>query len=158
MKFIAHRGLINGPDKHKENHPSIILDAREKNFDCEIDLWVVYKNLWLGHDEPSYKIDEDFLSMPGLWIHCKNPESLHYCSTRKNLNYFWHENDSYTLTSQGIIWSYPEKEVTENTVKLMPEWKDPEFTKVFDKKCYGVCSDYVEKLRLIYAHLPNSDI
>jgi hypothetical protein len=151
MIFIAHRGLTNGPDKTKENSPSTILDAREKGFDCEIDLWVFYKNLWLGHDEPTYKIDEEFLSISGVWIHCKNSEALHYCMSKKNLKFFWHENDSYTLTSNGIIWSYPDKEVSNNTIKLMPEWKDPEFKKVFDNPCYGVCSDYVEKLKLIYS-------
>ena len=147
MKLIAHRGLYNGPDKNLENRPYQINSALGRGFDCEIDLWVFDDRLYLGHDGPQYNITEDFLQQSGLWIHCKNLAALIYCQFKKELNFFWHENDSYTLTSLGYIWSYPEKELGKNSVMLMPEWADPTFEKITTADCYAICSDYVEQIR-----------
>ena len=41
MKFIAHRGLFQGPDKDKENNPDQIYEALGKGFDVEIILDVM---------------------------------------------------------------------------------------------------------------------
>lgn len=149
MKFIAHRGLFEGPNKDKENHPDQIFLALDKKYDCEIDLWVKNNSLWLGHDEPQYLIDHEFLEVPELWIHCKNFEALFYCKNYQNLNYFWHENDSYTLTSKNYIWAYPGKIVNYQSVQVMPEMADPALKNI-DWSAYAVCSDYVEKLKSIY--------
>ena len=57
MKFIAHRGLFQGPDKDKENNPDQICEALEKGFDVEIDLRCdENNNLFLGHDYNQYPI------------------------------------------------------------------------------------------------------
>jgi hypothetical protein len=146
MKLIAHRGLITGPNKHIENQPATIKSALDNGFDCEIDLWVFDCRLYLGHDGPQYNITKQFLEQSGLWIHCKNLNALEYCSEDKTLNYFWHENDTYTLTSQGIIWAYPGKELTPNSICVMPEWNNPSLDGVKEYTCYGICSDYVGKL------------
>ena len=69
MYLIAHRGNINGKNKSKENSPSYILDAIKQGYDVEIDLWVDNDDFWLGHDEPQYKINIDFLSKSKK---CKN--------------------------------------------------------------------------------------
>ena len=61
-KLISHRGNINGPDISNENHPTYIEKAINLGFDCEVDIWVVNKELFLGHDEPMYKTTVDFLS------------------------------------------------------------------------------------------------
>ncbi len=39
MIYIAHRGLFQGPDKEKENHPDQIRKALKKRYDCEVDVW-----------------------------------------------------------------------------------------------------------------------
>lgn len=151
MKLIAHRGLVNGPNKHIENQPATIKSALSNGFDCEIDLWVFDRRLYLGHDGPQYNVTTEFLKQPGLWIHCKNLDALEYCSEDVALNYFWHEEDTYTLTSRGFIWAYPDKILNKQSIMVLPEWKDPNFENI-GRPCFGICSDYVEKIKTI---IPN---
>ena len=47
MKLIAHRGLFNGPNKELENNPDQIEKAWNLGFDCEIDLLIIKKQLFL---------------------------------------------------------------------------------------------------------------
>ncbi len=155
MKLIAHRGLTDGPNKSLENQPQHIKSALDQGFDCEVDLWVFDGRLYLGHDGPQYNITEEFLKQPGLWIHCKHLPALEYCLDDVKLNYFWHENDTYTLTSRGFIWCFPEKELSKWSVMLMPEWHDPNFEKIKDVNCYAICSDYVNRLKDIIPNVQN---
>ena len=147
MKLIAHRGLTKGPNKHLENRPLEIKTALDQGFDCEIDLWVFDDRLYLGHDGPQYNVTEEFIQHPGLWIHCKNLSALEYCQPSSNLNFFWHEDDTYTLTSKGYIWTYPDKELGKKAVMVLPEWSDPNFEKIQSVECFAVCSDYVLRLK-----------
>jgi hypothetical protein len=57
MILIAHRGNITGPIPSLENEPSYLSDAINEGFDVEIDLWFVNNQLYLGHDNPQYKIE-----------------------------------------------------------------------------------------------------
>jgi hypothetical protein len=145
MIYIAHRGLTDGPDVNLENRPEQIEYALSEGFDCEIDLWVMNSELCLGHDRPDYLIDAKFLKKFGLWIHAKNLPALRWL-TDTNFTYFWHEGDKFTLTSNNFIWTYPENELTDKSICVMPEWSDPEFTRL-PKNCFGICSDYVRKIR-----------
>ena len=147
MKYIAHRGLLQGPDPELENCPEQIKLALDLGYDCEIDLWSQGGLLFLGHDKPTYHVTYSFVIQHGLWIHAKNFEALNWLADRtKGVHYFWHEKDQYTLTSTGYIWSYPNTELSNRTIQLMPEWADPELNNI-DQTCYGVCSDYVELIK-----------
>lgn len=148
MKLIAHRGLFQGPSKELENNPDQILSALNLGFDCEIDLWIVNSEFWLGHDGPQYSINEKFLETYGLWIHAKNLDTLHWL-TNTSLWYFWHENDKFTLTSNKFIWTYPEQELTARSIMLMPEWHNPFLSGIENSQCYGICSDYVLTIKEI---------
>jgi len=145
MIYIAHRGLMYGPNKEIENHPDQIELALSKGYDCEIDLWKMENKYFLGHDGPEYDVDLKFLSQQGLWIHCKNLNALHDMSTQEEFfNYFWHQSDDFTLTSSGIIWTYPGKNLTNNSVCVVPErYMD---INQFKERCFGVCSDYVGEM------------
>ena len=146
MILIAHRGLVNGPGKEFENKPAQIETALAMEFDCEIDVWFKDGEWWLGHDAPTYLVDFEFLEQPGLWIHAKNLAAL-YILTGTELNYFWHQDDTYTLTSHCYIWTYPGKQLSKHSIMLMPEWSNPELTNLNTADCYGICSDYVQKIR-----------
>ena len=62
---------------------------------------------------------------------------FHLCKDKRtNLNVFWHENDAYTLTSHGYIWTYPHQKVCEKSVIVAKNSKYLKF-----QSCYGVCSD-----------------
>ena len=153
MKLIAHRGNIDGPDYSKENNPDYIEQAISQGFDVEIDLRYssLDKNLYLGHDEPTYKINWFWLGKykDYLWIHCKNIEALYeFSHGTSGFNYFWHQNDDYTLTSRNYIWTYPGKPYTSKSVIVMPEWNKNvnEFVDLRAYDCFGVCSDYINML------------
>lgn len=145
MKYIAHRGLIEGPNKSLENQPQQIESSLAQGFDCEIDLWVVDGQFYLGHDLPQYKVELEFLTQQGLWIHAKNLDALNWLLPT-DLNYFWHQEDHYTLTSHQFIWAYPGLPVTANSVQVLPEMVDPELKNI-DPNCHGICSDWILKIQ-----------
>lgn len=147
MKLIAHRGLINGPDSTLENKPSQVDLALSLGYDAEIDLWAIADRYYLGHDAPVYEVDWQFLEQPGLWIHAKNVDALYVLGADSKLNFFWHENDAHTLTSQGYIWTYPNRPLTKHSIMLMPEWHDTTLDNTQGADCYGICSDWVQIIR-----------
>lgn len=149
VRMIAHRGNMNGPDPRWENHPAYVQGALACGYDAEVDVWLTDDGLFLGHDEPQWSIEPDFLMKPGLWCHAKNREALEFL-LKNRCNCFWHEDDRYTLTSGGFIWAYPGFPAGPMGVQVMPERTrtGP------DDSAFGICSDYVvfEKLEEICGH------
>ena len=152
MLIIAHRANIGGPDHDLENSPDQVDRCISGyTFNVEVDLWRTHGGeLFLGHDEPTHRIDIQWLYMRSnfLWIHCKNVEALCFLQNHPfstEFRYFWHENDDYTLTSNGFVWAYPGKEMPKpaRAVCVMPEWNvhNSETMRNF----YAVCTDYPEK-------------
>lgn len=118
MIKIAHRGNLHGPS-HKENSPDHLVRAILLGFDVEADVWLIDDGLFLGHDEPTYRLPKLFTEdlSQRFWFHCKNIEALNYFSLNlKDLKYFWHESDKYTMVSNGVIWTYPGQNVLENCI------------------------------------------
>ena len=146
MLIIAHRGLIEGPNKEIENSPETIQKALDLGFDAEVDVWLINDIWYLGHDEPQYKITIDFILKSNLWVHCKNFNSFSTLINQyKNINCFWHETDKYTLTSKGYIWAYPGQEtVNQRCIKVLPELFS---TIINEKSCLGICTDYALKYK-----------
>jgi hypothetical protein len=146
--LISHRGNISGKNPTKENSLVYILNALEQGYDVEIDVWNINENeLYLGHDEPQYKVTLDWLKLysSDLWVHCKNINALLFFKDvpwRYNFNYFWHENDTVTLTSKGYIWAYPGKQPISKSIAVLPETYNENV-----QGCFGVCSDYIEKYK-----------
>jgi len=139
LKIISHRGNTEGPNKELENHPEVISSLLEKNIDCEIDVWFVDDKFYLGHDLPQYEVEESFILKRGLWCHAKNLEALYKMSNQTNVHFFWHENDDYTLTSKNIIWTFPDKKITDKSVivDINKNWRDKNYN------CLGVCVDWI---------------
>lgn len=142
MKLISHRGNISGKNPGLENTPEYINSAIEKGYDVEIDVW--YKGgFYLGHDEPKYKIDVNFLQRQELWCHAKNLEALTEMKKHSNIHYFWHQSDDYTLTSEGFIWTFPKKSLYYDSICVLPELGHDD--NIDD--CYGICSDVIERYK-----------
>lgn len=139
MKIISHRGNTNGPDKILENNPLHIKSLLDVGIEVEIDVWFVDTLLMLGHDAPQYIISPEFLSFDGLWCHAKNLNALQYMLEHNIKNCFWHQEDDFTLTSSGYIWTYPNKPVNSKSiiVDLDSNWKDKNY------KCWAVCVDFI---------------
>lgn len=143
MKLISHRGNINGKIPNNENHPEYIDEALHAGFDVEIDMWWVDGRIYLGHDEPQYEVDTKWLEnrMDNLWVHCKNVDLLDWIRST-SLHWFWHEEDTLTLTSKGHVWVYPGKQPIVGSIAVMPEIHDEDVS-----KCIGVCSDVISRYK-----------
>jgi hypothetical protein len=145
MILISHRGNTNGILESWENEPTYIDMAIKKGFDVEVDIWYKDKILWLGHGKPQYGGVNQFIKerLNKLWIHCKNIEAIEFFqSCGWDVNYFWHEKDTLTLTSQNYIWVYPKKQPILNSIAVMPELNNDDIS-----QCLGICSDYIEKYK-----------
>jgi hypothetical protein len=144
MILISHRGNINGPIPERENHPDYIDKAIALGYDVEIDLWSIEGVLLLGHDKPQYGISQHWLSERDnrLWIHCKNIEAIEWMNTVGSFIYFWHQEDTLTLTSFNHIWAYPGKQPIKNSIAVMPEINNDSIT-----DCKGICSDYIQRYK-----------
>lgn len=138
MILISHRGNITYKDPDQENNPVYIKKALNNGFHVEIDIW--YTDKWfLGHDEPQYEIDFNFLTNPKFWCHAKNKEAFLRLKQNKSINCFWHDKDTYTLTSYGYIWCNINVPLIENSICVMPELG----INGDIKKCSGICSDVI---------------
>lgn len=143
MIYISHRGNLNGPNKELENNPSYIEKALLLGYDVEIDVWYLDNNIFLGHDKPQYSIDISFLKNPKIWCHAKNIEALSLFIKHKDfITFFWHQSDDYIITSNGYIWTYPGKQLTENSICVLPEKIHQDYD-----ICAGICSDYISDYR-----------
>ena len=117
MILISHRGNINWSEPQNENNPEYIQKALD-----------------MGYDFEKYHTN--------LWLHCKEIEvieKLNQLDLRGTyLNYFWHENDTLTITSKGYLWAYPGKQPINNSIAVLPELNGDDTS-----KSLGVCSDYI---------------
>ena len=143
MILISHRGNIEGKYSDFENNPAYINKALKNGFDVEIDVWYVDNSWYLGHDSPNHKITLDYLKNDKFWCHAKNIDALNRMLKEGNIHCFWHQEDDVTLTSKGYIWTYPGKDLTENSIVVMPEKYLEKWWKYKFKKCLGICSDFV---------------
>ena len=143
MVLISHRGNLNGPNHERENHPDYIMEAYRAGFNVEIDVWEIKNKFFLGHDKPQYEVDWRFLTNGAFWCHAKNFDALH--SMRNcGAHCFWHQNDSYTLTSKGYIWTYPGMSVGRESIIVCNSME--ETVLMSKKRMHAVCSDYVGEL------------
>lgn len=158
--LIAHRGLVDGPDRYKENSLTALLAARSQGFDVEVDIRYDNYEFYVGHDDPMWKIDIQTLKSLGdvendpishIWIHCKTIKTLAMFQSMSSWrgNYFFHENDPATLTNSGFIWTFPGQELTANSICVMPEWTYA-LREVPTLYSYGICSDYGNTLKDVF--------
>ena len=147
MKIIAHRANINGSNSSRENKFSQIIKCIESGYEVEIDIRLKNNKLYLGHDKPDEIISEEalFKLKEKCWIHCKNLDAISYFNKfGKVFNYFWHENDKYTLTSRGFIWTFPGETLGVNSICVLPEINTPitNFSLLKNQSLAGICTDY----------------
>jgi hypothetical protein len=143
MILISHRGNISGKMLEAENHPDYIDNTIKMGYSVEIDLWFIDGKTYLGHDKPQYEINDKWLGnrIDKLWVHCKNIDSLNWIRSTA-LHYFWHEEDTLTLTSKNYIWAYPGKQPIIGSIAVMPEIHNEDTI-----QCVGICSDYIQNYK-----------
>lgn len=144
IRLISHRGNLVGEDASRENMPEFVDKALERGFDCEVDLWGVGASLYLGHDGPQTPIEVGWLNerTDKLWVHCKNRDAI-VAIHQESLNWFFHQNDPYTLTSKGFVWAFPGQPVA--GLKTVSVWfgeADP-INELPLKGSWGICGNFV---------------
>ena len=56
------------------------------------------------------------------------------------VNFFWHQNDDFVLTSGGYFWTYPGKKVCKKSIAVLPE-NEPDWDFL---DAGGICTDYID--------------
>lgn len=137
MLVISHRGNTAGSNPELENNPKHIKSILSY-YDCEIDVWKINNNWFLGHDNPQYPIDISFFNHSGLWCHAKNLDALHHL-LKFGITCFYHNIDNFTITSNGFIWTYPNRDVCHKSIIVDTDknWQSKNYN------CYAVCVDFV---------------
>ena len=156
MHVISHRGQLDGPSSEQANYPNHLSSIIKLYADLlfEIDLWIDSNGYALGHDFPQYPVSYSFLEhiSSRSIFHIKNIQTcsqeaiLSLSKVTSSFHYFSHEEDNFTLTSQGWIWSHPKNGILPNTIAVMPEnslsvaeiYKLPQLC----PDLVGVCTDY----------------
>ena len=142
MKIISHRGNLDGRKPECENNPTYIQQALDLGFDVEVDVWYVDGQFFLGHDAPTYFVDPWWFRGKSLWCHAKNKEALEEMIVSSyGITCFWHETDKMTLTSDGLLWMYPDNHSRLGVTVWLgkPEGDIPQM--------WGVCTDYAKEWR-----------
>jgi hypothetical protein len=106
---------------------------------------MIHGKFLLGHDEPQYEIDISWIDDRAykLWVHCKNIDAIEFLNKFDyDINYFWHQEDTVTLTSKNYIWAYPGKQPIIGSIAVMPELYNDDVS-----KCIGICSDYIQNYK-----------
>ena len=144
MKIICHRGNVRGPIPDRENRPSYIDCAIGNGYDVEIDVRLIAGQLWLGHDEPQYKVEHSWLHprKEYLWIHCKNLAAAKECWEYQS---FCHTSDPYTYTSTGKIWLHDLSMKIDNNV-IIPMIDDIDYAPM-NGQPYAICTDHPHLLK-----------
>lgn len=151
MRFISHRGNLDGKNPSRENAPDYVEEALKKGFDVEVDLRFHLGKMYLGHDLPQYEISDDWISRhsSNLWVHCKDSDSLGHC-INNGYHCFFHNIDAYTITSRGFVWAYPGMSISSRLcICVMPENKEGSVGLLMHDY-YGTCSDVIQQMESEY--------
>lgn len=143
MKIISHRGNLEGPNPNLENNPDHIKSILDKYplLSVEIDVWLEYNMLFLGHDRPEHKISLSWLmTLPKdrTYYHLKSLRTVEYFNSTgldKNNNCFFHNDDKVVYTSFGDLWCYPETYLENGITVMWDSSSPPSLVK-------GICTDY----------------
>lgn len=147
-QHICHRGNVFLQNTDNENKPDVLDMCDSNGFYVECDVWLVNENeLWLGHDNPEYKVDLEWLSRSHRrLIHAKDGATFAYLINESakaglDLNVFYHTVEDYALSTKGWIIVHPNRPLVEGSICMMPEMTNPYYSIDERKKLFFLCSD-----------------
>lgn len=147
MILISHRGNVDNIQPKRENTKEYILEAIDRGFYVEIDIWMKNGSLFLGHDSPENEVSVDWLNKfsDKLFIHSKNYSAFCYFMYENAIPIptFYHTiEDHVVIGNTKLVWSHNLEECNERSVIPL---LDKESIKQIDRypNVYGVCSDFV---------------
>lgn len=158
MILISHRGNINGPQPDRENRVEYIETALAAGYQVEIDIWgrrdEYASGVFLGHDGPERLVSMQWLRQhqQKLWVHAKNYIALNFLindtvNRHGRIRFFFHEKERYSLIGNtSLVWCHDISEA--NNFSIVPLLSQQDISLWDGKKVFGICSDYVEQLRM----------
>ena len=141
MIYISHRGNISGPNEKFENKIEYVQNALDKGYEVEVDVRFENDKFFLGHDVNQFEVNENFLLNKKIWCHAKTKDAL-LALEKIKAHYFWNQEDDYTITSKGFVWTYPGKSLLTSSICVLPEVANYK-----EINCLGICSDYIERYK-----------
>jgi hypothetical protein len=160
MVIISHRANLHGPNKATENQPKQIADVLSlTDFHVETDVCLIHGQWFLGHDDGEYPIEKTFLFEHKLWLHCKNLSSISELisnSIYKDCNFFWHQDDDFSITSKSYVWHHPLKSpifCPRSIYMMLGEPTECEVAELLEYPPLGICTDYPILLSELVADL-----
>lgn len=145
MLFISHRGNTDGPNCLKENTIDYINESINLlTVDVMVDVWTQGGEVYLDSEQ---KMPIEYIHNSRIWFHCWDIEALEYFKTIPRAKYFWHESDTYTLTSNSKVWVKPGGRAVPGSIAVLPE-----FTSMGNEiwGCHAICTDYVFAYQTMY--------
>ena len=149
MILISHRGNTVGRIPESENRPSYIEDALRLGYDVEIDVRMREDQLYLGHDQPQYRVELDWLleRKDNLWIHTKDFQSLDLLID-KGLKVFFHEQERQTIINNtNLIWSHDLGSISNKSIIPLLDIESITEYGYLGHDVYGVCTDYLQEVK-----------
>lgn len=138
---------MDGPSA-LENHPDYIKKALDAGFNVEVDVQSIRNGeALIGHGGPSYTTNLDMICDDRVWCHAKTLSALEDL-LHIGAHCFWHQDDDYTITSKGVIWTARD-ECGGNIVRVTKKASDVGEVMTDNgllfNHLYGVCCDYVNQ-------------
>ena len=142
MRFIAHRGNVDGPEPARENAPDYLEAALRRGFEVETDVVHADGGFWLGHDGPRHRVELGFLLNRRVWSHCKTPATLAELAKYKDCNAFFQAEDAVALTTRGDWWVHSACDLDGTRAVRTVIGFEPGLVAA-RPTLLGLCSDYV---------------
>jgi hypothetical protein len=150
--LIAHRGNLFGRVPERENTPEYLNEAIHLGYHVMVDAWYHEGCFWFGERKPIWKPHLDWLpyASNSVLLRARNPEAL-LAAAEQGLNVFWHQTDSYALTSWGdLLGFYGAPSSGNSFVYVIPERDQPVDDSYREELAgyegSGLCSDHVGTL------------
>lgn len=145
-KYIAHRGLMDGPNGSIENTVDLLESNSKAGITSECDIWYKDEQFWLGHDTPDHMVSFEWICKMKefLLIHAKDLTTFHVLKRIRDqegidLHIFYHTDEDVVVTTHGECIVYPGLQVYDGWMSMMPE-RAP-LIKIGGYAA-AVCSDY----------------
>ena len=116
MRVIAHRGNLNGISP-RENDPQVIRQVLDHGLSVEVDLWEIEGRHFFGHDSPAYLVNLAEFDVQEVYFHLKTP----HVPRLLHADAFAIDNDRYSLTLRGWLWTNYGQPVSAQSIMCAPE-------------------------------------
>lgn len=144
MIKIANRGNFAGRNIDRENTSVYIEEAICAGYDVKVDVWLLDKEWYLGHNFPKERIDISFLERQSIWTHAR--DLVGYVSLYNNpkVHVFWHNKDEFAITNKGIKWA-SDRYLTYDGITTLGEFQTIRRQEILAGKFnpLGICCDDV---------------